>query len=190
MTLTRRVLDFWFGAPDSSEFGQRRKVWFKVDPAFDESVRAQFGNDADTAGGGGHDSLADDAEGSLALIVMLDQFPRNLFRGSARAFATDAKALGVARAAVAEGFDRQFNLVQRCFVYLPFEHSEDLTDQEQSVQLFEALGDADYLDYTIRHRDIIQRFGRFPHRNAVLGRASTPEEKAFLEQPGSSFSGY
>lgn len=187
MALENDVLDFWFGAPDSAEFGQRRKCWFVKDPEFDAEIQAKFGEDFEVAAKGGHDLIAQSATGALALIIMLDQFPRNLFRGSARSFATDSKALTLARLALAAGHDRELNGVQRCFVYLPFEHSEDLADQNESVRLFEALGDPEFLDFAIQHRDIIAHFGRFPHRNAILGRDSTAAEKAFLEQPGSSF---
>ena len=187
MSLEKDVLEFWFGAPDSVEFGQRRKCWFEKDPAFDAEIRAKFEEDFEVAAKGGYDLMAQSATGALALIILLDQFPRNLYRGSARAFATDPKALTLARLAVAAGHDRRLNEVQRCFMYLPFEHSEDLADQDDSVRLFEALGDAEFLDFAIRHRDIIARFGRFPHRNAILGRDSTAAERAFLEQPGSSF---
>jgi uncharacterized protein (DUF924 family) len=187
MSLVKEILDFWFGAPDSPEFGQRRQCWFVTDPEFDAQIQSRFGHEYEKAARGEHDSLAKTAEGALALIIMLDQFPRNLFRGSARAFATDPKALSLARAAVAAGHDRALNLVQRCFVYLPFEHSEDLADQDESVRLFEALGDPEFLEFAIWHRDIIVQFGRYPHRNAILGRDSTAAELAFLEQPGSSF---
>jgi uncharacterized protein (DUF924 family) len=183
----RRVLDFWFGATDSPEFGTYREAWFTVDFAFDQSVRERFLDDYRRAAADALDGLAATAEGALALVVMLDQFPRNMFRGTAAAFATDSKALGIADAALACGFDRTLRPLQRLFLYLPFEHSEQLADQERSVALFQALGDAKLLDAAVRHRDIICRFGRFPHRNKALGRASTPEEAAFLAEPGSSF---
>ena len=127
----------------------------------------------------------------MALILLLDQFPRNLFRGTPRAFATDPQALAAARNAVDRGFDRHFLPVRRWFLYLPFEHAEDLQLQQQSVKLFEQLRDdaasASTIDYAIRHFEVIQRFGRFPHRNQILGRQTTPEEAEFLNQPGSSF---
>ncbi len=187
MSLMNDVLDFWFGPPESAEFGQRRKAWFVADSEFDAQITSQFGAAFEVAAAGGHDALADTAKGALALVITLDQLPRNMFRGSPRAFATDGKALSVARAAVAAGHDRGLNLVQRCFLYLPFEHSEDLADQNESIRLFEALGDAEFLDFAIRHRDIIAQFGRFPHRNAILGRENTAAETEFLQQPGSSF---
>ena len=120
-------------------------------------------------------------------IIVLDQFPRNMFRGTARSFATDRKAVEVARGAVARGFDESFDKDGRAFLYLPFEHSEELADQERAVELFTPLGDPEYTHYAVAHRDIIARYGRFPHRNALLGRTSTAEEEEFLRQPGSSF---
>jgi len=127
------------------------------------------------------------AEGFLAAILVLDQFPRNMFRGSAQAFATDAQALALSKRAIAEGLDMKLPPEKRCFVYIPFQHSEDLADQRRSLELFTALGNPENLDFAKRHEEIIARFGRFPHRNASLGRATTPEEEAFLKQPGSSF---
>ena len=123
----------------------------------------------------------------MALVILLDQFPRNLFRGQARAFAGDARALALAKRAVAAGLDEAMPRAHRLFLYMPFEHSEDLADQETCIERMTALGSAGYLDYARRHRDIIARFGRFPHRNAALGRDSTAEEIAFLKEPGSSF---
>lgn len=187
MDPTRHVLDFWFGPSDSSEFGTYREAWFAVDPTFDQAVRERFLNDYRRVAEGRLDGLAATAEGVLALVILLDQFPRNMFRGSAQAFATDAKALDTADTALARGFDRTFLPVQRLFLYLPFEHSETLADQERAVALFEALGDAKLLEYAVQHRDIVRRFGRFPHRNQTLGRASTAEESAFLAESGSSF---
>jgi uncharacterized protein (DUF924 family) len=187
--LTRRVLDFWFGEEGSAEFGVKQKKWFTADAAFDSAVTAEFAEDFETAAAGGYDSLAETEKGSLALVILLDQFSRNMFRGTARAFAADEKARSFARAAVDRGFDQTVPPVLRSFFYLPFEHSEDLADQELSVVLFETLGDADWLDYAVRHRDVVARFGRFPHRNAALGRENTPEESDFLTQPGSRFGG-
>ena len=125
-----------------------------------------------------------DGEGALALLILLDQFPRNLFRDSAHAFATDGKALSIAKFAIGEGFDQAIEPELRPFIYMPLMHSEVLADQEASVVLFEGLGAKTNLDFALLHRDIIARFGRFPHRNAALGRATTPEEKAFLEEGG------
>ena len=182
------VLDVWFG-PDGGAI--ERAVWFEVDAAFDQAVGAQCRALHTAAAAGALDHWAATPRGCLALLILLDQVPRNLYRGSARAFATDAQARAVARSALAAGHDRALTPVERQFVYLPFEHSEDLADQELSVALFDSLPEppdrAESVDYARRHRDIIARFGRFPHRNAALGRTSTPEEDAFLKQPGSSF---
>ena len=175
--IVEQVLSFWFAEGDS----QSRAVWFKTDPSFDHEIEDRFKAHQVKALSGDYDGLADMATGALALVILLDQFPRNLYRGSPEAFASDTKALAIARAALAAGFDQGLTPVQRTFLYLPFEHSEDRNDQEKSVQLFEELGDEDKLKYAIEHREIIERFGRFPHRNAVLGRPSTPEEVEFLK---------
>ena len=133
--------------------------------------------------------MAVDAEGALALAILLDQFPRNIYRGTPRAFAADAKARDAARNALAAGHDQAVAPFMRAFLYLPFEHSEDMADQDRSVALFRALGDEKYLGFAIGHRDVIARFGRFPHRNEILGRRSTPDELAYLRQPGAGFGG-
>jgi len=185
------ILDFWFGARGSPEYGRPRKCWFAKDAAFDDAIRARFHADWEEAAQGGRDIWRDEARPALALVVLLDQFPRNMFRGDARAFASDARALAVAAGMVARGFDNGLRPVERWFAYLPFEHAEDLVTQRRSLALFAGLaGDADSagtIDYARRHHDIIARFGRFPHRNAILGRVSTTEELAFLRQPGSGF---
>ena len=185
------LIDFWFGPPGSpTRFGQR-EIWFKVDPAFDAECRTRFGRLRERAAAGACADWALEAEPCLALILLLDQFPRNLFRGGPKAFATDAQAREAAHAALGRGFDRSLPASWRQFVYLPFEHSEDLADQELSVRLAAALARdpafARTLDYARRHRTIIARFGRFPHRNAALGRVSTAEEEGFLKEPNSSF---
>lgn len=176
------ALEFWF-APG------RRHSWFQVSEAFDAQVRAALGPAHEAAAAGSLDSWRGSAHGCLALCVLLDQVPRNLFRGTPRAFATDAEARAVADHAVEHGFDLAFDdKDRRMFVYLPFEHSEDPADQDRCVALVrERIGDAEYLKYAERHREVIARFGRFPHRNAILGRPSTPEEIAFLAEPFSSF---
>ncbi|EON12927.1 MULTISPECIES: DUF924 family protein [Pandoraea] len=186
------VLDFWFGTPDSPEYGLSRPEWFRKSEAFDEEIRTRFGALHARALAG---ELADWAQapiGACALIVVLDQFSRNLFRHQAKAFAGDALALAVARRLVAAGGDQRLPTAQhRVFVYLPFEHDESLESQHLSLALYEQLakvsGLVDNLDYARKHAVIIERFGRYPHRNAALGRASTPEEIAFLKAPGSSF---
>jgi uncharacterized protein (DUF924 family) len=162
--------------------------WFKKDPAFDGEVRARLADLHVQAATGAFDAWRGSADGCVGLCMLLDQAPRNLFRGERRTFATDRQALAVTRHALEQGFDRQLPQVKRLFLYLPLEHSECLADQDLCVRLVAALDEnPDWLDYAVRHRDIIARFGRFPHRNAVLGRTSTAEEEAFLKQPGSSF---
>lgn len=181
------VLHFWFGDPA----GERRKAWFVKDPLFDEEIRSRFLPLCETAAAGSLANWAAHARGSLALIVLTDQFPRNLFRGTARAFATDRLALATAAHVIAQGWDKTMLPVERMFVYLPYEHSESLADQDRSVALFAPLNafpeTSDALEYSERHRVIVKRFGRFPHRNAALGRPGTPEEVEFLKQPGSGF---
>lgn len=175
------VLGFWF--EDTP-----KEAWFKVDPEFDRLLRERFGDLYEDAKAGRLDSWADTAEGALALVVVLDQFSRNMFRGTSAAFARDAKARAIADLAVARGFDRTLSPPKRGFLYLPFEHSESLDDQKRCVALFGAAGDdADGLLWAVKHLRIIERFGRFPHRNRILGRESTPEEVEFLTQPDSSF---
>jgi uncharacterized protein (DUF924 family) len=174
------VLGFWFATSSKAH-------WFERSDAFDVEVRSRLGPLHERAMAGEIDGWASNPKGLLALVILFDQVPRNIHRGTPLAFATDAKALALARLAVDRGLDTGFETDERLFLYLPFEHSEQLADQERSVALFRALGDANYLDYAIRHRDVIARFGRFPHRNAVLGRASTAAERAFLEEPGSAF---
>lgn len=173
------VVDFWRQAgPDR---------WFKRDEAFDRDISQRFLALHAEAAAGHLDHWSDNATGSLALILVLDQFSRNLLRGSAKAFAQDSKALGLARQAVSRGLDQQIeDRHLRCFFYLPFEHSESLCDQRASVLLFHPLGDANYLQYALLHLRIIERFGRFPHRNDVLGRHTSPAEQAFLDSGGFS----
>ena len=185
--LASRVLAFWFGTTQLAAPVEYREAWFRRDEAFDRAIAENFAPDVDAAIAGGLDAMVADAEGALALTILLDQFPRNLFRGSARAFAGDLRARRIAAFALARGDERAMSPRHRVFLYLPFEHSEDMADQERSLALFATLDDANAYDYAVRHRDIVARFGRFPHRNAALGRASTPEEIEFLKTPGSSF---
>lgn len=175
------IIDFWFAAGTE-------KRWFVRDPAFDVEVRTRLAEWYEGAAIGDLDDWRDTATGCVALCVLLDQVPRNLFRGQDRAFATDTVARTVAGHAVDCGHDRALPQAQRVFLYLPFEHSESLPDQDTSVRLFGQLDEnPQWLDYAVRHRDVIARFGRFPHRNAALGRPSTAEETTFLATPGSSF---
>lgn len=188
------VLDFWFLPVGTPGHDRPRAEWFRKDDAFDDAIRQRFGALVDTALAGNLADWDDSAEGGLARILLLDQFTRNLFRSTARAFAGDAAALALATQLVSSGRDKNLPPIRRWFVFMPFEHSESLLDQERSVALFAGLRreaqepafESAY-DYAERHRAIIERFGRFPHRNAALGRASTPEELEFLKQPGSSF---
>jgi uncharacterized protein (DUF924 family) len=179
------VLEFWFDGDPAA----RRKVWFEKNTDFDDAC-GRFRRAADAANQGLLESWAATPRGALALVLLLDQFPRNLHRGSSLAFASDARARSVAAAAVARGVDLALTSVERMFLYLPFEHSETLADQDESVRLFGQLRDGcgnDLTNYAERHRDVIRRFGRFPHRNAVLGRTSTADEEAYLAEPGAGF---
>ncbi len=192
MSLVQDILHFWFGQPGSALRGSFRDAWFKKDPAFDDEIRRHFLGTTEAAARGEHDRWQVDPEGALALVLALDQFPRNLYRGSPKAFAADSKARAVASAAIDRGFDRGLPSSERLFFYLPFEHSESLADQELSVELFKRLAEddpsrAEIVPYALRHQEIIQRFGRFPHRNVALGRESTDDEIAFLKEPMSAF---
>ncbi len=185
------VLDFWFGAAGTPEHGQRRALWFRKDDAFDDLIRTRFLSLYARAAAGDLNAWREAPRSLLALIIVLDQFPRNIFRGQPQAFATDAQALAAALHMSAHGWDARLSPLERCFVYLPFEHAEDLAMQERALVLFAALDGhtqvGDMSEWARRHHAVIARFGRFPHRNAVLGRVSTPAELEFLAQPGSRF---
>lgn len=168
------ILDFWFS-------DEMRPFWFKKSNDIDQRIVRRFAETYEAAHGGRLDDWMHKPQEALALVITLDQFPRNMFRGSARSFESNDLALRHARAAVDAGFDREVEQARRQFFYLPFMHSEDLQDQERSVGLYEALGNKNSLDFARKHHDIIARFGRFPHRNTVLNRESTPEEKEFLK---------
>lgn len=195
-TTALEVLDFWFGPADGPEHGQTREVWFCKDAAFDAEIGRRFGPLIEAALLAGEADITLDwitqplqAEPALARLIVLDQFTRNHFRGTARAFAGDAQALHIARALVASGRDRALTGVQRQFAYLPFEHAEDLSHQRTCMQLFQQLAQdepalAGLVDWAQRHLDIVARFGRFPHRNDILGRTTTAEEQAFLDGGG------
>lgn len=183
--LTQNVLGFWFGTPPANE---TREMWFKGGPQVDADIRDRFLDIYRLVRDGGADSDAETAEDFLARILVLDQFPRNMFRGTPEAFATDPLAKSWAERAVALGHDQALPAPHmRIFIYLPFEHSEALADQDRCVQLCERMGNDNYTAYARAHRDVIARFGRFPHRNAFLGRTSTPDEEAYLQQPGAGF---
>jgi uncharacterized protein (DUF924 family) len=196
---TEEVLQFWFGEID--ELGRsstecRNRWWTKSD-AFDEEIKSQFLSDYEATVEGHRESWRNTERGALAYILVLDQFSRNMFRGTPMMFAADDLARDACRESLASGFDTRLSFDERVFLYLPLEHSEAMADQIRSVEMFNQLLDrapapleADakyYLDFAERHKAIIERFGRYPHRNEILGRSSTPEEVAFLEGPGSSF---
>ncbi len=187
------VLDFWFLPPSSEGYGKQRNVWFRKDDGFDADIARRFGPVIEQAVAGGLREWDDEGpQGVLARILVLDQFTRNAWRGTPASFSGDALALAAARQLVDSGADQALIPLQRWFAYMPFEHAEDAAMQARSVELFTALaqqveGFGGALDYAHRHRGVIARFGRFPHRNPILGRASTPEELEFLAQPGSGF---
>lgn len=187
------VLDFWFLPAGSTGHGEQRAEWFRKDDAFDAAIHTRFAPLVEQAVAGGLREWDQEGPlGTLARILLLDQFTRNAYRNTPDSFAGDALALAAAQQLVASGADRELTPVQRWFAYMPFEHAEDARMQEQSVALFTALAEAHpgydgVLDYAHRHRGVIARFGRFPHRNPILGRASTPDEAEYLAQPGSGF---
>jgi uncharacterized protein (DUF924 family) len=176
----QNILDFWFKelAP-----GQ----WFKPDAKLDAEILRRFEPAYSELSRHVPSGWRESAHSILAAVIVLDQFPRNMFRGAPKAFAADREALALSQAAIDQQLDRELTAVERQFLYMPFQHAEDRTAQARSVLLFETIGNANVLDYARRHRDIVERFGRFPHRNAILGRNSTAEEIDFLKQPGSSF---
>jgi uncharacterized protein (DUF924 family) len=185
------ILDFWFGARGSPERGTVRAVWFRKDPGFDEEIRKRFVSLHAQAARGELDEWHDKPESLLALVIVLDQFSRNLYRDDPRGWSQDERALAFAKLALARGNDARIGPIERLFLYMPFEHSEDLEDQERAVLLMaslEAFGETrGFTQWAEKHRDVVKRFGRFPHRNEALGRVSTPEELEFLKEPGSRF---
>lgn len=186
MSQAQGILEFWFGHPDEPSYGKPKTFWFNPKPEFDEQLRNLFLKDYQKAAGGYLNDWINSPETSLGLILLLDQFPRNMFRNTPQAFATDWEAVSAAEQVVALGYDRKFLPVQRWFIYLPFEHSENLVHQQQSIKLFQQLShDPDStqaIEYAHRHKEVIERFGRFPHRNHILGRTSTAAEEEFLKQ--------
>jgi uncharacterized protein (DUF924 family) len=183
------VLDFWFGPADSPLRGRARKAWFTKSEEFDREIRERFLPLWETVSSGGLSSWQRTPLAALALIVVLDQFPRNMFRGEPRAFASDKLALATAQGTIERRFDRVLRPIERAFVYLPYQHAEDVVAQRGSLLMYEELAPlgVDHREFARRHHDIVARFGRFPHRNDILGRVSTPEEIEFLKQPGSRF---
>lgn len=199
MTSEAEVRDFWFGdeTADADVAKARSALWWEKNTAVDAQMRGRFQALVEEVGAGAHRDWLATPHGALALILLADQFPRNIFRDSPRAFAFDPLAREFANTLIDAGFDQQLRPIECVFCYLPFEHSESLADQDRSVELFKSLhaavADMDkelfagYVDFAVRHRVVIERFGRFPHRNRILDRASTAEEIEFLREPGSSF---
>jgi uncharacterized protein (DUF924 family) len=190
MRLVDEIHGFWFGTGPIAW----RKAWFEKDPAFDAAIRERFAGAVEAAVVGRFPEGVETPRGGLATVLMLDQFTRNMWRDTPRAFCGDPSALALASAMIGAGQDRQLHPMERCFLYLPFEHAENMPEQERCIALYKALAaehpgdqDVDLTSYAEQHAAIIRRFGRFPHRNRILGRTSTAEEAAFLTQPGSSF---
>ncbi|UTH74277.1 DUF924 family protein [Chromobacterium sp. IIBBL 290-4] len=185
------VLAFWFDGADDAALSRGRSAWFQRDDAFDADIRQRFLALWESLERGALPFDGASPRAALAWLIVADQFPRNLFRGEARAFATDAQARQGASQALAAGLDQALPPMARVFVYLPFEHSETLADQHRSLELFAALDaqlpGSNFYDYARRHGEVIARFGRFPHRNAALGRTSTAEELSYLAEPGAGF---
>jgi uncharacterized protein (DUF924 family) len=189
--LALSILAFWFGSSGSAQRLAARDVWFRKDPEFDAEIRDRFAPMVTVALAGGFGAWCANAEGSLARVLLLDQFTRNIHRETPESFAGDARALATAMEAVDRELDRKLDALGRWFLYLPFEHAEDRDAQQRSLALFGALagetGLTEPLAWARRHADVVARFGRFPHRNAILGRESTPAEVAFLAEHGSRF---
>ena len=193
------VLDFWFG--ELNELGcsspEHRRRWWTKSNAFDEAIKGHFLNDYEAVAAGDCDPWRNTARGTLAYIIVLDQFSRNMFRGTPNMFVADELAREACSEGLDAGFDAELEFDERVFLYLPLEHSESMKDHHRSIELLDRLVDSceeslkadarNYLDFAARHKAIVERFGRYPHRNETLGRASTPEEIEFLEEPGSAF---
>ncbi len=183
MDLTEKVLKFWFGASDLNADLKPRSIWFKSTTDFDKKIHENFMHSYEEATAGHLDYLKENQKSCLAFIIMLDQFSRNLFRESPRAFAADSRARETAYHAIKQGFDAGISPTAKLFFYLPLEHSEILDDQEQSLKLINAIDDKRISKAAKEHYETILRFGRFPHRNTVLGRENTPEENIYLKNP-------
>jgi uncharacterized protein (DUF924 family) len=199
METSKTINDFWFGSleDDKAIADQRARLWWSKDPVVDADIRSRFENCIAKATQGRLDDWTTSPAGCLALILLTDQCPRNVYRDTAAAFASDPKARSLCKDGLAKGLDHALRPIERVFFYLPLEHSESIVDQDHAVALFEQLAATakpehrpvfdDYFDYALRHREVIRRFGRFPHRNRILGRESSREELTFLAQKGSSF---
>lgn len=176
------ILNFWFKETKASQ-------WFQVNPEFDAAIKERFEGAYEMALAGQFDDWKNSADGALAFCILMDQMPRNMYRGTPKAFASDKRALIVAKYAVSKGLDQVHSLEKRRFIYMPYEHSEVLSDQVRCLELFEKIKDEDKLgyEYALRHLKVIEEYGRFPHRNRILGRDNTPEEEEYLAQPGAGF---
>ena len=176
----KQVIEFWFSdiAPEQ---------WWQKDAQFDAMIKARFGALHKQAHAGELEQWRETAQGSLAEVLILDQFSRNIYRDQPESFASDPLALALAQFAISKGFDKQLSEIQRCFLYMPYMHSESQLIHNQAVALFRATGNEKNLGFELKHKEIIDRFGRYPHRNSILGRESTEEELHFLQQPGSGF---
>lgn len=191
MSEWREIYDFWFGAPGSDGHGDVREFWFASTPEIDREMKARFLDQYHRAAAGEFDSWKSDARGWVALIVLLDQVPRNVFRGDGKSFAADPVALATAKGLVASPLHAELITVEKLFAYLPFEHSENISDQMDCVAFYEAIDDhenkAEWIEFAVMHKDIVAEFGRFPHRNAMLGRESTAAEEAWLQSSDQRF---
>lgn len=195
MRRAKEILDYWFGPPESPEHGQWRDMWFKEGRTIDAEIRERFLLVHEEAVAGGLDPWREDARACLALVLLFDQFPRHMFRGLPRSYDTDPRALAAAKHALEAGYDHGRPVVELTFFYLPFEHAENLAEQRRSLALRQAMPEhdnkADSIRHAVEHLEVVERFGRFPHRNEILGRESTPEEVRFLDQnPDAWFAKY
>jgi uncharacterized protein (DUF924 family) len=181
--IAKDILAFWFNTTELTTDFDKRAVWFRATPDFDQQLIERFTGIHKQAAAGALDHFKGSAEESLALIVSLDQFPRNIFRGTPRAYATDAKARDVARHAIEQGYDKSYSRWPMLFCYLPFEHSEVLVDQQRALVLYKNLDNEESMKSAIGHHDVIEKYGRFPHRNAIMGRQNTPEEDEYMKDP-------
>ncbi len=185
------VYEFWFGSPGSEGHGMARDFWFGGGPEIDAEIVRRFAKTYEEAISGRLESWFAEPRGAVSLIIVLDQFPRNMFRGSARSFASDHLALANAKKLADSPACETLITVEKMFAYMPFEHSENIEDQNRSVALFNAIDPhedkGELIQFAVEHRDIIERFGRFPHRNSILGRDSTPEEEAWLQESDQRF---
>lgn len=187
MSDLNQLLEFWFGSAEPTQMATHRQEWWVKDDEYDRRINEDFGSLYNKATNGELESWKETPLGCVGLVILLDQFPRNMFRGDAQSFATDPQARDITRYALDIGIDQKVPMGGKLFLYLPLEHSEELDHQNTCVALMQAMGDEGYTDFALKHQVIIEKFGRFPHRNDVIGRESTPEEIEFLKQPGSGF---